>query len=83
MEPGFQRGDVLLLWNRPHRITVGDIALVAFPTRKLPMVRRVKWILPHLLLNETDRFRNDRYTAYYNHITCRQPMTVSLKTQGM
>ncbi|KAJ4151187.1 hypothetical protein LMH87_011902 [Akanthomyces muscarius] len=41
MEPGFQRGDVLLLWNRPNHITVGDIALVAFPTRKLPMVHRV------------------------------------------
>ncbi|KAJ3479428.1 hypothetical protein NLG97_g8323 [Lecanicillium saksenae] len=41
MEPGFQRGDILLLWNRPNHIMVGDIALVAFPTRKLPMVHRV------------------------------------------
>ncbi len=47
MEPGFQRGDVLLLWNRPNHITVGDIALVAFPTRKLPMVSFAKWIPPH------------------------------------
>lgn len=39
MEPGFQRGDVLFLWNRQAAIEVGDIALVAFPTRKLPMVR--------------------------------------------
>ncbi|KAJ3492672.1 hypothetical protein NLG97_g5230 [Lecanicillium saksenae] len=41
MEPGFQRGDVLFLWNRQETIEVGDIALVAFATRKLPMVHRV------------------------------------------
>lgn len=38
MEPAFQRGDVLLLWNRQGHIRVGDVAVVGFPTRKLPMV---------------------------------------------
>ncbi|KAJ6784324.1 hypothetical protein PWT90_07244 [Aphanocladium album] len=39
MEPGFQRGDVLFLWNRQETVEVGDVALVAFATRRLPMVR--------------------------------------------
>lgn len=38
MEPSFQRGDILFLSNWPATIQVGDIALVAFETRKLPMV---------------------------------------------
>lgn len=38
MKPGFQRGDVIFLWNRQSTIEVGDIVLVSFPTRKLPMV---------------------------------------------
>lgn len=38
MEPGFQRGDILFLWNRQSYVRAGDIAVLSFPTRELPMV---------------------------------------------
>ncbi|KAF2469718.1 signal peptidase I [Lindgomyces ingoldianus] len=40
MEPTFYRGDIILLWNRQHYIDVGDIPVVWFPGRSLPMVHR-------------------------------------------
>ncbi|KAF7590289.1 hypothetical protein BBP40_003026 [Aspergillus hancockii] len=40
MEPAFYRGDLIILWNRQHRIHVGDIPVVWFDGRPLPMVHR-------------------------------------------
>ncbi|KAK2591213.1 Signal peptidase complex catalytic subunit sec11 [Conoideocrella luteorostrata] len=54
MEPGFQRGDILFLWNRKSYIGVGDIAVLSFPTRKLPMVHRV--VQTHFLPDMPDGF---------------------------
>lgn len=39
MEPGFRRGDILLLSNRQQYVQVGDIPVLWIPGRKLPMVR--------------------------------------------
>lgn len=41
MAPTFHRGDVLLLWNRTSTVEVGDIPVVWFEQRPLPMVHRV------------------------------------------
>lgn len=41
MEPAFQRGDILFLWNRDTVIEVGEIAVCWFRGRDLPMVHRV------------------------------------------
>lgn len=38
MEPTFQIGDVLFLWNRQSRVAVGDVAVLWFSEQKLPMV---------------------------------------------
>lgn len=38
MEPGFRRGDILLLWNRQRIVHVGDIPVLWFQEHKLPMV---------------------------------------------
>lgn len=38
MEPAFRRGDILLLWNRQQYVRVGDIPVVWFEDRPLPMV---------------------------------------------
>ena len=38
MEPGFRRGDILLLSNRQSHVQVGDIPVLWFRGRKLPMV---------------------------------------------
>lgn len=40
MEPAFQRGDLLILWNRSE-IIIGDIPVVWFQGNPLPMVHRV------------------------------------------
>lgn len=40
MEPAFQRGDLLILWNRSEIVT-GDIPVVWFQGNPLPMVHRV------------------------------------------
>ena len=40
MEPAFRRGDLILLWNQQEHIRAGDIPVVWFPGRPLPMVHR-------------------------------------------
>lgn len=41
MEPAFQRGDLLFLWNRNHRSEVGDVVVYNMPGRPIPIVHRV------------------------------------------
>lgn len=41
MEPAFQRGDILFLWNRDHRVKVGDIVVYNVKERPIPIVHRV------------------------------------------
>ena len=40
MAPAFHRGDLLLLWNRPSCVQVGEIPVVWFAGNPLPMVHR-------------------------------------------
>ncbi|KAG5485773.1 hypothetical protein LSCM1_07185 [Leishmania martiniquensis] len=42
MEPGYQRGDVLLLHHLPaHPVTVGDVIVYSLPEHEIPIVHRV------------------------------------------
>jgi signal peptidase len=41
MEPAFQRGDILFLWNRESRVNVGDIVVYNIKERPIPIVHRV------------------------------------------
>lgn len=41
MEPAFQRGDILFLWNREQRVDVGDIVVYNVQNRDIPIVHRV------------------------------------------
>ncbi|KAK9383165.1 uncharacterized protein V2V93DRAFT_364430 [Kockiozyma suomiensis] len=41
MEPAFQRGDILFLWNRDSRVKVGDIVVYNVKGRDIPIVHRV------------------------------------------
>ena len=41
MEPAFQRGDILFLWNRDHRQKVGDIVVYEIEGKSIPIVHRV------------------------------------------
>ncbi|KGO77808.1 Peptidase S24/S26A/S26B [Penicillium italicum] len=45
MEPALYRGDLILLWNRQEEVKVGDIPVVWFPGRRLPMVHRAITVL--------------------------------------
>ncbi|KAL0209397.1 hypothetical protein RCL1_007765 [Eukaryota sp. TZLM3-RCL] len=40
MEPGFSRGDLLLLWKTEH-INIGDIVVYELPAKQIPIVHRV------------------------------------------
>jgi len=41
MEPAFQRGDILFLWNRDRRQKVGDIVVYEIDGKSIPIVHRV------------------------------------------
>ena len=41
MEPAFQRGDLLFLWNRDPRAEVGEIVVYNVRGKDIPIVHRV------------------------------------------
>lgn len=41
MLPAFDRGDILLLWNRDQRARVGDIVVYEIQNKNIPIVHRV------------------------------------------
>jgi signal peptidase len=41
MEPAFQRGDILFLWNRESRVKVGDVVVYNIKGKDIPIVHRV------------------------------------------
>lgn len=41
MEPAFQRGDLLFLWNRNKRNAVGDVVVYNIEGKPIPIVHRV------------------------------------------
>ncbi|EGW34526.1 uncharacterized protein SPAPADRAFT_59959 [Spathaspora passalidarum NRRL Y-27907] len=41
MEPAFQRGDILFLWNRDKQQKVGDIVVYEIEGKSIPIVHRV------------------------------------------
>ncbi|XYA00599.1 Signal peptidase complex catalytic subunit [Meyerozyma guilliermondii] len=41
MEPAFQRGDILFLWNRQRQNKVGDVVVYEIKGKDIPIVHRV------------------------------------------
>lgn len=41
MEPAFQRGDILFLWNREKHLKLGDVVVYNVKGRDIPIVHRV------------------------------------------
>lgn len=41
MEPAFQRGDILFLWNRNEKNNVGDVVVYEVAGKSIPIVHRV------------------------------------------
>jgi signal peptidase len=46
MEPAFQRGDLLFLWNRSERAEVGEIVVYNVRGKEVPIVHRVVRTFP-------------------------------------
>lgn len=57
MEPAFRRGDVILLWNREPVIFAGEIPVIWFSGRPLPMVHRAIQVV-----------NNGRVPGYYTYL---------------
>ncbi|KAJ5625766.1 signal peptidase complex catalytic subunit SEC11C [Penicillium lagena] len=48
MEPAFQRGDLLFLWNRSPRADIGEIVVYNVRGKDIPIVHRVVRTLPEV-----------------------------------
>lgn len=68
MEPAFQRGDILLLWNNEPTVNIGDVVVYDIKDRPIPIVHRV--VHEHhnpdrqLLLTKGDNNANDDLALY-------------------
>lgn len=68
MEPAFQRGDILFLWNRDHQAKVGDVVVYEVKGKNIPIVHRV--LREHhspekqLLLTKGDNNAQDDLSLY-------------------
>ena len=51
MEPAFQRGDLLFLWNRSPRTEVGEIVVYNVRGKDIPIVHRVVRTFPEVEAN--------------------------------
>ena len=49
MEPAFQRGDLLFLWNRSERAEVGEIVVYNVRGKEVPIVHRVVRTFPEVV----------------------------------
>ena len=56
MEPAFQRGDILFLWNREEFVNVGDIVVYNAPQRDIPIVHRV--VREHIVEEKPTKLKN-------------------------
>ncbi|KAJ9631686.1 Signal peptidase complex catalytic subunit [Taxawa tesnikishii (nom. ined.)] len=62
MEPAFQRGDLLFLWNRGHDTQVGEIVVYNVRGKDIPIVHRVE--KPLQLLTKGDNNAADDTELY-------------------
>jgi hypothetical protein len=56
MEPAFQRGDLLFLWNRDRRAEIGEIVVYNVKGKDIPIVHRVvRSFTPPAAIEASDR----------------------------
>lgn len=48
MEPAFQRGDLLFLWNRDTRAEIGEVLVYNVRGKSIPIVHRVVRTFPEV-----------------------------------
>ncbi|KAH3678454.1 hypothetical protein WICMUC_001471 [Wickerhamomyces mucosus] len=73
MEPAFQRGDILFLWNRFRQNKVGDVVVYEIVGKQIPIVHRVlrehHSLIKQLLLTKGDNNPVDDLGLYnYNQL---------------
>jgi signal peptidase I len=79
MEPAFQKGDLLFLWNRDESVKVGDIAVCWFKGRDLPMVHRVVQKFPLLVGSNAGK----RYAYRISRLPLGVPIFERIKLTGI
>jgi len=63
MEPAFQRGDLLFLWNRAPRAEVGEVVVYNVRGKDIPIVHRVVRAFPDLPVVEAKHNKQSRKSA--------------------
>lgn len=69
MEPAFQRGDLLFLWNRNQRAEVGEVVVYNVKGKEVPIVHRVVRSFPDGVEGPKGKKKGkkseDRYVSSY------------------
>ncbi|GMF08191.1 unnamed protein product [[Candida] boidinii] len=84
MEPAFQRGDILFLWNRQEYLNLGDIVVYEREGKDIPIVHRIlrehKVEKPAKKLQRQEKSLKDTSLPInLNHITGTKPSKLSQK----
>lgn len=66
MEPAFQRGDILFLWNREQYLNVGDIVVYNAPERDIPIVHRV--VREHTVEEPISKSKSKKETKHSQYV---------------
>ncbi|KAI0464605.1 Signal peptidase complex catalytic subunit [Komagataella kurtzmanii] len=67
MEPAFQRGDILFLWNRDKYVDIGDVVVYEVKGKPIPIVHRV--LREHKVTNKDRKVRQLLLTKGDNNPT--------------
>lgn len=64
MEPAFQRGDLLFLWNRDQRAEVGEIVVYSVKGKEVPIVHRIVRTFPDGVEGKKKKGKSKRYGIF-------------------
>ena len=65
MEPAFQRGDLLFLWNRSPRVEVGEIVVYNVRGKNIPIVHRVMRTFPEVDAKKNEVLGSLEYVLFF------------------
>ncbi|KAF6013047.1 Signal peptidase complex catalytic subunit [Brettanomyces bruxellensis] len=83
MEPAFQRGDILFLWNREQFLDVGDIVVYKTSVKEVPIVHRIvrEHIVPEKTKKSKRKARKNSQNRRKTHKTTKK-LTQKILTKG-
>ena len=66
MEPAFQRGDLLFLWNRAPRAELGEVVVYNVKGKDIPIVHRVVRTFPEVEGKAKNVKEAEEYVYFYS-----------------